>query len=427
MRSYLEEIIKINKIASAMMKQAGPRDVPMQVDDNGKGTYIPTKKEQAAYKPVKPLLYPHNKGPEVSWHPWNLVGHHSKEQIQELSRNNFKGFANVLKGGPKLFLMEVPITGGKSVAKHTQVTGFMGPADWEALPAREKAKWRSVPVLRDGEEEPVFFRTFSTSAHNDYYSRYKGSPSYEKYGQSIPDSSEGDWFIANTLLGSRDAEVRPFRYLNLSSSYPRTLPAPITYYRYDEDSDTVKPFHFDAKDRTQGTTLLKGTGTGSGDTWDTIASLAPSNIAELELYEDRLDDNGDLLPARQTLNDALNAGEEISNIVANNRWYNLGTNNCHYGTIFGVALNPYVRPGSFGSGGARGFSMDSDDASFDKYRHSTSPFLRWGVRFHVDQRNPSMSTEERWAKIRQLQDALKGYTALRKTLGLQDERGYGVF
>lgn len=271
---------------------------------------------------------------------------------------------------PQVLQIEVPIASGNFPVFHTQTTAFLTQDYWENLPPEEQAKWRSAPWKREDRTQTIFFRTYSTSLGNNH--------------RSCPNSWEGDYFIANTLLGRADAELPPQKRIPRHGEwYIRSKPAPITRYFLSGKTGKVRPYYFSGKRNEYVWTVAPD---DDGELRDSIGSLGPANIAPILLYDDRID-NGHRMPIEVTINDAMNAGEEISNAVSRMRPYWLTTNNCHFGTISANALNPFFVPGKFSSGGLKGYSMSSNSNPYWRNIWSRIPGTRLNVPFVVDQQD----------------------------------------
>lgn len=324
-------------------------------------------------------------GPRISSHLFGFGKGKTLNLIRALRHTN--RYKDHDFSRPQIVQIEVPITGGWLPAWHTQTTAFLPQEMWDELPDVEKVKWRSSPYERDGQSTRIFFRTYSTSL---------GKPD-----QSRGDSIEGDYLVANTLLGRQDAILRPVW------SYIRETPAPVTRYKIDErtgkivtyaDADRDHPFVIGKTD---------------AEYWDCINALAPTKMAVLETYDDRMGDDGSPVPIWQTINEAMNQGVAIAEMAALGDGYWLPTNNCHYGTIVANAWNPYLKPGMFSSGRFAGYRADTSDSPDSLYRNRLNPFRRTYQRFSVRQREPAADETPTNRKNR-LEDyrnrALKGKT-----------------
>lgn len=266
-------------------------------------------------------------------------------------------------GPPQILQIEVPIMGGWFPARHTQTTAFLPQEMWDELPDAEKVKWRSSPYEWDGRSTRIFFRSYSTSL---------GEPN-----QSDGDSIEGDYLVANTLLCRQDAVLRS------AWSYIRETPAPVTRYKIDANSGVIVTYADADRDHPF------VTGKTDAEYWDCINAVAPTKMAVLETYDDRTEEDGSPVPIWQTINEAMNQGVAIAEMAALGDGYWLPTNNCHYGTIVANAWNPYLKPGTFSSGGFAGYRADTNDSPDSLYRNRLNPLRRTYQRFTVRQREPA--------------------------------------
>lgn len=264
---------------------------------------------------------------------------------------------------PQILQIEVPIMGGWLPARHTQTTAFLPQEMWDELPDSEKVKWRSSPYERAGLSTRIFFRTYSTSL---------GEPN-----QSDGDSIEGDYLVANTLLGSKDAILRP------AWSFIRETPAPVTRYKIDPKTGKIVTYADADRDHPF------VTGKTDAEYWDCINAVAPTKMAVLETYDDRTEEDGSPVPIWETINEAMNQGVAIAEMAALGDGYWLPTNNCHYGTIAANAWNPYLKPGTFSSGAFAGYRADTSDSPESLYRNRLNPLRRTYQRFSVRQREPA--------------------------------------